>query len=72
MQTNLFQKWIYWMDAMVIFTVRCEDVTKETVKKCFVKFRISPKDQASSPKLSRWPFHWIKKNHAKIEISWLR
>ena len=41
------------MDVMVIFTVRSEDVTKETVKKCFVKFRISPKDQASAPKLSR-------------------
>ena len=36
------------LDAMKMLTVCWEDVTRETVKKCFAKSRISPKDQTNA------------------------
>ena len=54
-------------DAMKMLTVCWENVTEETVKKCFAKSRISAKDQANAENDLDDPFIELRSNMAKLK-----
>ena len=55
------------LDAMKMLTVCSEDVTKETMKKCFAKSRISAEDQASAQNNLDDPFVELRSNMEKLK-----
>ena len=55
------------LDAMKMLTVYWEDVTEETVKKCFTKSHISPKDQANTQNDLDDPFIELRNNIEKLK-----
>ena len=55
------------LDAMKMLTVCSEDVTKETMKKCFAKSRISAEDQASAQNNLDDPFAELRSNMEKLK-----
>ena len=52
---------------MKMLTVCWEDVTEETVKKCFTKSHISPKDQANTQNDLDDPFIELRSNMKKLK-----
>ena len=55
------------LDVMEMVTLCWEDVTEETVKKCFIKFRISSKDQANTHNNLDDPFIELRSNMEKLK-----
>ena len=55
------------LDAMKMLTVCWEDVTEETVKKCFTNSRISAEDQASAQNDLDDPFIELRSNIEKLK-----
>ena len=53
--------------AMKMLTVCWEEITEETVKKCFAKSRISPKDQANTKNDLDDPFIELRSNMEKLK-----
>ena len=54
-------------DAMKMLTVSYEDTSEETIKKCFAKSRISPKDQANAQNGLDDPFIELRSNMGKLK-----
>ena len=52
---------------MILLTVCKEDVREETVKKCFAKSRISPKDQGNAQNGLDDPFIELRSNIEKLK-----
>ena len=55
------------LDVMEMVTLCWEDLTEETVKKCFIKFRISSKDQANTHNNLDDPFIELRSNMEKLK-----
>ena len=55
------------LGAMKMLTIFWEDVIEETVKKCFSKFRISPKDQTNAQNELDDPFFELRSNMDKLK-----
>ena len=55
------------LGAMKMLTIFWEDVIEETVKKCFSKFRISPKDQINAQNELDGPFFELRSNMDKLK-----
>ena len=55
------------LGAMKMLTIFWEDVIEETVKKCFSKFRISPKDQTNAQNELDDSFFELRSNMDKLK-----
>ena len=55
------------LDAMKRLTIWWEDVTEETIKKCFAKCRISSKDQVNAQNYLDDPFIQLKSNMENLK-----
>ena len=55
------------LGAMKMLTIFWEDVIEETVKKCFSKFRVPPKDQTNAQNELDDPFFELRSNMDKLK-----
>ena len=65
--TNKFIPKVSILDAIKTLTICWEDVTEETVKKCFAKSRISTKDQGNAQNDLDDPFIELRSNMEKLK-----